>query len=126
VMVLRNDYVLKTFNGDIGIALPDGGGGLAVAFPDGEAGYRFVPLARMSEHETAYVLTVHKAQGAEFGSVLTVLPQQPSHVVTRELLYTAITRAKKTTRVSVSAGLLNATVASQAKYFGALFDRVRV
>jgi exodeoxyribonuclease V alpha subunit len=124
VMVLRNDYVLKTFNGDIGIALPDGADGFAVAFPDGEAGYRFVPLARMPEHETAYGLTVHKAQGAEFGSVLTVLPQRPSEVLTRELLYTAITRAKAESRIAATGGLFAATVASRPKHLGGLLGRL--
>jgi exodeoxyribonuclease V alpha subunit len=94
VMVLRNDYVLKTFNGDIGIALLGSAGGLAVAFADGEAGHRFVPLGRMPQHETAYALTIHKAQGTEFSAVLSVLPQRPSGVLSRELLYTALTRAK--------------------------------
>jgi exodeoxyribonuclease V alpha subunit len=125
VMVLRNDYVLKTFNGDIGIVLPDRAGGLGVAFPDGEAGYRFVPLARMPEHETAYALTVHKAQGAEFGAVLTVLPQRPSEVLTRELLYTAVTRARAKTRISATSGLFAATVSSRTKHQGSLFGRLR-
>jgi exodeoxyribonuclease V alpha subunit len=124
VMVLRNDYVLKTFNGDIGVVLPDLAGGLAVAFPDDEAGYRFVPLARMPEHETAYALTVHKAQGAEFGSVLTVLPQRPSEVLTRELLYTAITRAKSETGISATGELFVATVARQSRHPRSLFSRL--
>jgi exodeoxyribonuclease V alpha subunit len=124
VMVLRNDYVLKTFNGDIGIVLPDRAGGVAVAFPDGEVGYRFVPLARMPEHETAYALTVHKAQGAEFGAVLTVLPQRPSEVLTRELLYTAVTRAKSETRISATSGVFAGAVGSRAKHLGGLFGRL--
>ena len=75
-MVLRNDYVHKLFNGDIGIALPDASGELAVFFPDGENGYRAVPTVRMPEHETAFAMTVHKAQGSEFDAVLVLLPQQ--------------------------------------------------
>jgi exodeoxyribonuclease V alpha subunit len=123
VMVLRNDYVLKTFNGDIGIALPDSTGAMAVAFPDGEAGYRLVPLARMPEHETAYALTIHKAQGTEFDAVFTVLPQRPSEVLTRELLYTAVTRARSETRISATGELFVATVARGSKQLGSLLSR---
>ena len=94
VMVLRNDYVLKLFNGDIGLALPDGTGELAVFFPDGENGFRRVPVVRMPEHHTAFAMTVHKAQGSEFERLLVLLPRQWSRVVTREMLYTAATRAR--------------------------------
>jgi exodeoxyribonuclease V alpha subunit len=125
VMVLRNDYVHKLFNGDIGIALPDASGELAVFFPDGEQGYRAVPTVRMPEHETAFAMTVHKAQGSEFDAVLVVLPLQGSRVVTRELLYTAVTRAK--TRVSIFSNpeVLRAAIESQSERRSGLLARMR-
>jgi exodeoxyribonuclease V alpha subunit len=96
IMVTRNDYNLKLFNGDIGVVLPDAASGEPRAFfpgPDNEV-RKFLPL-RLPEHQTAYALTVHKSQGSEFERVLLVLPDRESPVLTRELLYTGITRARQ-------------------------------
>jgi exodeoxyribonuclease V alpha subunit len=95
VMITRNDYNLKLFNGDIGIALPDPAAPdrLQVCFVGaGDTVRRFAP-SRLPEHETVYAMTVHKSQGSEFGEALMLLPPEPSRVVTRELVYTGITRA---------------------------------
>jgi exodeoxyribonuclease V alpha subunit len=104
VMITRNDYNLRLFNGDVGITLPDAEaeGRLRVYFPGGESASpdsrrglrRFAP-ARLPVHETVYAMTIHKSQGSEFGYVLMVLPDEPSPVLTRELLYTGLTRAMK-------------------------------
>jgi len=96
IMVLRNDYTNRFFNGDIGIALYGGEEGtLQVYFPaEGGDGYRAVPLARLSEHDTAFAMTVHKSQGSEFPRIALVLPAVSTRVVTRELLYTGVTRAR--------------------------------
>ena len=95
IMITRNDYNLKLFNGDIGLLLPDGDSGEPRAFfpgPD-NALRKFLPL-RLPEHETAYAMTVHKSQGSEFDRVLLILPDRESPVLSRELLYTGITRAR--------------------------------
>ncbi|HDR2754707.1 exodeoxyribonuclease V subunit alpha [Enterobacter sp. RHBSTW-00175] len=94
VMISRNDSALGLFNGDIGIAL-DRGQGLRVWFlmPDGSV--KSVQPSRLPEHETAWAMTVHKSQGSEFNHAALILPSQLSPVVTRELIYTAITRARK-------------------------------
>ncbi|MGX5013591.1 exodeoxyribonuclease V subunit alpha [Enterobacter asburiae] len=94
VMISRNDSALGLFNGDIGIAL-DRGQGLRVWFqmPDGSV-KSFQP-SRLPEHETAWAMTVHKSQGSEFNHAALILPTQLSPVVTRELIYTAITRARQ-------------------------------
>jgi exodeoxyribonuclease V alpha subunit len=123
-MVVRNDYVLKTFNGDIGIVLPDVAGGVALALPDVDFGYRFVPLARMPAHETAYALTVHKAQGAEFQKVLTVLPVTP-RALSRELLYTAVTRARSTGTLIATAGALEQAIERRSQSGSGLAARLR-
>ena len=115
VMVLRNDYVLKLFNGDIGLALPDDTGELAVFFPDGENGFSAVPVVRMPPHETAFAMTVHKAQGSEFDTVLVLLPHQGSRVATRELLYTAVTRARSRTTLGAGADTLTAAIESRSR-----------
>jgi exodeoxyribonuclease V alpha subunit len=105
VLITQNDYSLKLFNGDIGITLPERGEtgeDLAVFFPDGEGGLRrFLPW-RLPAHETVYAMTVHKSQGSEFDDVLLVLPARDSPVLSRELIYTALTRARR--RITLVAG----------------------
>jgi exodeoxyribonuclease V alpha subunit len=105
VLVTRNDYSLGLMNGDVGIALrvPDEQGAmhLRVAFEvAGHAGseatrIRFVLPSRLGERETVYAMTVHKSQGSEFDHAALVLPSEASAVLTRELLYTGITRARR-------------------------------
>jgi len=96
VMITRNDYSLHLFNGDVGVVLPDpaAGGDLRVFFSSAEGGVRtFHPLL-LPEHETVYAMTVHKSQGSEFDRVLLLLPDRESPVLTRELIYTGISRAR--------------------------------
>ncbi|MDO7903898.1 exodeoxyribonuclease V subunit alpha [Pseudomonas sp. K1(2024)] len=100
VLVTRNDYGLGLMNGDIGIALrlPDETGetSLRVAFArnDGSGGVRFVLPSRLNEVETVFAMTVHKSQGSEFSHTALVLPDALNPVLTKELIYTGITRAK--------------------------------
>ncbi|HEX4341828.1 MAG TPA: exodeoxyribonuclease V subunit alpha, partial [Verrucomicrobiae bacterium] len=93
VMITRNDYNVRLFNGDIGVALPDATGAMRVFFRTEDEGIRPVSTLRLPEHETVYAMTVHKSQGSEFGNVLLVLPERDSPVLTRELIYTGLTRA---------------------------------
>ena len=96
VMVTRNNPGVGVFNGDIGIALkpftPDAP--LRAYFLDG-ATVRSVAVSRLAEVETAFAMTVHKSQGSEFEHCVLVLPQAPIRVLTRELVYTGITRARE-------------------------------
>jgi exodeoxyribonuclease V alpha subunit len=100
-MVTKNDYNLRLFNGDVGITLLDkeGNNELRVFFPSAEGGIRKFPPLRLPEHETVYAMTVHKSQGSEFNRVLFILPDVSARVLTRELIYTAITRAKEKVEV---------------------------
>lgn len=93
VMVTRNDYTLQLMNGDVGLCLPHAKG-LRVAFADGHGGVRWVQPSRLDAVESVFAMTVHKSQGSEFEHVALVLPELPVAVLTRELLYTGITRAK--------------------------------
>ena len=95
VMVTRNDYALELMNGDIGLCLPGPDGVLRVAFPAVDGGVRWVMPSRLDSVETVFAMTVHKSQGSEFAHVLLVIPAQESPVLTRELVYTGLTRAKK-------------------------------
>lgn len=94
VMITGNHYTLQLFNGDLGVVLHTEEGQLRVFF-ETQGGVRSIAPARMPPHETAFALTTHKSQGSEFNQVLFLLPDMVSPLVTRELIYTAITRAKK-------------------------------
>lgn len=107
VMVTRNDPALRLANGEIGITLPyvdpespNSAPTLRVAFLNeitevGESPIRWIAPGRLTACETAFALTVHKAQGSEFDHSVLVLPATPNAVLTRELIYTAITRARR-------------------------------
>lgn len=93
VMVTQNDYTLGVFNGDIGITLEEDDG-FYVYFPARDGEPMRVSAARLAHSETALALTIHKSQGSEFKQVAVVLPKEDTPILTRELLYTGITRAK--------------------------------
>ncbi len=126
VLVLNNDYVLRLFNGDIGIALPDANGELLVHFPDASApaGFRAIAPVRLPRHETAFAMTVHKSQGSEFDGILVMLPEQRSRVLTRELLYTAITRAKRRVALVADAAVLEQAIATPTTRHSGLLARL--
>jgi exodeoxyribonuclease V alpha subunit len=125
VMVLRNDPLLKLFNGDIGITLPGAQGEPLVHFASADGGFRAVPALRLPAHETAFAMTVHKAQGSEFDELLVLLPAQPSRVLTRELLYTALTRARRRVTLAADAAVLAAAVSTRTERQSGLRARLR-
>ena len=96
VIITRNDYNLGLYNGDIGICLPDpeAGGGLRIWFEAADGSLKKYLPAQLPLQEPAWALTVHKSQGSEFDEVVVVLPEIDNPVLCRELLYTAITRAR--------------------------------
>lgn len=94
IMISRNDSALGLFNGDIGIAL-ERGEGLRVWFSMPDGSVKSVQPSRLPGHDTAFAMTVHKSQGSEFDHIALVLPNPFTPVVTRELVYTAITRARR-------------------------------
>ena len=124
VMVTRNDYALRVFNGDVGIVLPDPAAPEKVhlVFEGMDDVPRAVPPARLPPHETVFAMTVHKSQGSEFDRVLLLLPPEPSRVVTRELLYTAITRARRRVEIWATEPALRAAVASRIERSSGLRD----
>jgi len=97
LMITQNDYNLSLFNGDSGIILPDpeASGDLRAFFLSAEGKLRRFLPSRLPVHETAFAITVHKSQGSEFGKVLLILPENDSPILTRELLYTGLTRARE-------------------------------
>jgi exodeoxyribonuclease V alpha subunit len=120
VMVTRNDYNLSLMNGDVGLCLPHASG-LRVAFPDGQGGIHWVLPSRLDGVESVFAMTVHKSQGSEFDHVCLVLPNTPVAVLTRELLYTGITRSKtRLTFVVPEMAVLWRTVESKVLRSGGL------
>ncbi len=112
VLVTENDYAVQLFNGDVGLVLPDpaAGGALRAFFVQPGGAVRGVLLSRLPAHETCFAMTVHKSQGSEFDRVVVVLPERDSPVLTRELLYTAVTRAKQSVAVWAPREVLATTI----------------
>ena len=117
VMVTRNDPALGVFNGDVGVTLPGPPGSttLRVYFLDGEK-LRSVGVSRLAHVETAFAMTVHKSQGSEFLHTALVLPTGGGKVLTRELVYTGITRAREFfTLIEAKEGLLSLAIANRSQ-----------
>ncbi|MGE8161795.1 AAA family ATPase [Paraburkholderia sp. NPDC080076] len=124
VMVTRNDYALGLFNGDIGIALPGASGALRVYFRTGDGGLRAVSPAALPPHDTAFALTVHKSQGSEFEHAVLMLPSVFSRVLSRELVYTAITRARERVEVIGGRAVLAQAIATPTQRDSGLAARI--
>lgn len=101
ILVTRNDPMLQLFNGDLGIFWPDDsiGGKLAAWFEDDAGGIRRIPPINLPPYEKAFAMTIHKSQGSECDEALVILPGRDLPILTREWIYTALSRAKK--RVSL-------------------------
>ena len=125
ILITQNDYQLRLYNGDIGILLPDPANGSLLAWFIGEdGGIRRVPPARLPEYEPAFVMTVHKSQGSEFDNVLLILPDKESPVLTRELVYTGLTRARSRVEVWFQESVLRAAIARTIQRGSGLRDRL--
>ncbi len=94
LLVTENDYELRLYNGDTGVVVNTESGGLAAAFQRDGRLVRFAP-SRLGSAETLHAMTIHKSQGSQFETAAVLLPDPGSRILTRELLYTAITRAQR-------------------------------
>ncbi|PJE79378.1 RecBCD enzyme subunit RecD [invertebrate metagenome] len=95
VMITRNDHAQGLYNGDIGIAIKSPDGKLRINFDQPDGSLKQLLPSRMPEHETVFAMTVHKSQGSEFSHTAMILPDTMNQVLTRELIYTGITRARQ-------------------------------
>jgi exodeoxyribonuclease V alpha subunit len=111
ILVVANDHQNRIYNGDLGLVVHDADGKAHVAFPRGDGGVRRVPRQRLPAHETAWAMTVHKAQGSEFDEVLVVMPDRDGPLWQASLLYTAITRARQRALVLADPTLLEPALA---------------
>ncbi|MCF6226228.1 MAG: exodeoxyribonuclease V subunit alpha [Xanthomonadales bacterium] len=121
LMITVNHYEQQLFNGDIGLVLRAEDGELRVFFLTVNGSVRSIAPSRLPAHETVYAMTIHKSQGSEFKQVILVLPQIDSPVVSRELLYTGITRAQEKVIVCAGETALIKAVNKQAGHDSGLF-----
>ena len=126
LLVTRNSHRHKLFNGDVGICLPDANGTPLAWFPgEGSIGTRAFHPAALPAHESAFAMTVHKAQGSEFDEVWLQLPRADSRVLSRELVYTGLTRARSALHVAGSAEVIVAALGRHAGRVSGLGWRLR-
>jgi exodeoxyribonuclease V alpha subunit len=140
ILITSNDYELKLFNGDVGVIIAEdwpslqrgrradlvadreSDSAVRACFASRAGEFRQFPPARLPEHETVYAMTVHKSQGSEFSEVLLILPDRQSPVLTRELLYTGITRAREKVTVWGREEVFRAAVATTVRRSSGLRD----
>ncbi|MBF0497590.1 MAG: ATP-binding domain-containing protein, partial [Deltaproteobacteria bacterium] len=124
VLIRRNDYNLRLFNGDVGLYLPDivAGSDSRVTFPGSEGEFRLFHPLRLPVLETVFAMTVHQSQGSEFDEIILILPDLDSPVLTRELLYTAVTRARRKVTLLSSEHVLRLAMARVTERTSGLAD----
>ena len=125
VLITTNDYDQRLFNGDVGLTDRAEDGNVCVFFPDSDGSLRPLAPARLPDHDTVFATTIHKSQGSEFDHVLVVLPPTPSPVVTRELLYTAVTRARERVTIFGPTEVIDHAVSTQVQRASGLGDLLR-
>ncbi len=107
VMITANDYSLELFNGDVGICLPDPADGMMkVWFEKGDGTIKSCLPYRIPRCETVFAMTIHKSQGSEFREVMVMLPEEESRLLNKQLVYTAVTRAKEFVQIVASKKIL--------------------
>jgi exodeoxyribonuclease V alpha subunit len=122
-MIEQNDHEQQLYNGDIGICAQDESGQLMVAFESAN-GLRWLLPSRLPAHQSVYAMTVHKSQGSEFKQVCMLLPPATQALVNRELLYTAITRAKTTFSLYADAESISAACRNKTQRRSGLVERL--
>ena len=125
IIITKNNTALQLYNGDIGICLRDKeqGDQLRVFFQRADGSVKKYLPARIAHCETVFAMTIHKSQGSEFDEVLIILPETDNPILTKELLYTAITRAKKTIKLVVNASVFSSTVRQRVQRVTGLVDK---
>lgn len=123
VIVRANDAALGLANGDVGLTLA-GPDGLRVHFADGEGSRAWAP-ARLPSHDSAFALTVHQSQGSEFQAVWLLLPDEEVAVLSRSLVYTALTRARRSVKLWGSGTTLAVGLGRETRRASGLAERLR-
>lgn len=125
LIVTENSYRHGLFNGDTGIVHRDGDGVLMAWFPGEDPAHpRAFHPAALPAHDSAFAMTVHKAQGSEFDSVWLLLPARPNRVLSRELVYTGITRARSDLHVAGGEDVIREALSRHAGRWSGLGRRL--
>lgn len=123
VLITRNDYGQDLYNGDIGICLPDQyTKKLKVWVERSNGDFKSYPPYRLPSCKTVFAMTIHKSQGSEFDEVVVVLPQEENRILSRELIYTAVTRAKKSVKIVSEKEILTLALSKNIERFSGLAD----
>jgi len=125
IIISQNDYQLNLFNGDIGLVFPDPTKGDLKAFFTELNKLRTIILPALPGHETVFAMTVHKSQGSEFENILLLLPETQNPILTRELIYTGITRAKKKIEIWGNKEVFCKGVSKRIERFSGLHDALQ-
>jgi len=109
IMITKNNPDIALYNGDVGLVVPADEDRKDAVFPLGDEIVR-VPVTRLEDVATVHALTIHKSQGSEYDHAIVVLPEARSRLLTRELLYTGVTRAAKRVTVIGSREVIEAAI----------------
>ena len=123
VLITKNDHGNNLYNGDVGVVCSDKNGEVRVVF-DGLVAPREFPTVRLPEVETVHALTIHKSQGSEYQHAIVVLPTGRSRLLTRELLYTGVSRAREQLTIVASESALRTAVNTVVIRASGLADRL--
>lgn len=124
IVIKQNDYTIQLYNGDTGIIWNDADGRLRAFFPGSDGDFRNLHPGRLPRHEAAYALTVHESQGSEFDEVLVILGDRISPLFSRELLYTAVTRARHRFEIWGDRSLVSFAINNKARRLSGLADKL--
>jgi exodeoxyribonuclease V alpha subunit len=125
IIITRNDYNLGLMNGDVGI-IRRGSTGLEAYFETSDGEIKSIPAGYLSDYETAFAMTIHKSQGSEFENVVVLLPEKRAgKLLTRELLYTGVTRARKNVLIQTTIGVLEICLDQRVSRASGLTERIQ-
>lgn len=124
IIIRRNNYGLKLFNGDTGLFWPDEDGRLMAWFKQKDNSFLAVSPARLPKYDPGFAITIHQSQGSEFSEVLLVLPENDNRVLSRELLYTGITRTRKKLFILSRSNILLKAVHRRSQRYSGLVDMI--
>jgi exodeoxyribonuclease V alpha subunit len=126
IMITKNNAAMHLYNGDIGICLsdPKSDEKLMVFFPSSDGDVKKLIPTRLPHCETVFAMTIHKSQGSEFNEILIALPPTMNPVLSKELLYTAITRAREKVVMVVEKLVFEQTIQKKTERFGGLEEKI--
>lgn len=121
LMITKNDKQLEIYNGDTGIVRKNEQGKYVLHLK----GRKGIPVALLSDFETAFAMTIHKSQGSDYDTVLIYIPEHSQRLLSRELIYTAVTRAKKKAVIFAKNEVLKKAVAQRVKRASGIEERLK-